>query len=264
VVGGLDWRFADPCADAVAGFNFSGLAASPLARGLIAQLGAKQGLTEADMKKIFDGLSGVDQVALSIRDNRVVVMLSGSVADLTLPAPEAGWKAVSVHASAMLVGTADLVDQAAQRIAMRVPLSELARSAEERQASSEFWASGSAQIVGPQALNAGVKRFWLTVSIRNRLTSDLAFEFNGVPSAKTLEMLPGGATLEGNVLHARMSMEADEVQMKFGQIVASPVGERLAALVEAARYLPVRDLTIQRQTKPVIYGLDSGPKVVNQ
>jgi hypothetical protein len=168
-----------------------------------------------------------------------------------------------IGASAMLVGTADAVDQAAQRIAMKGPLSDLARSAEERQ-NSEFWVTGSARIVGPQAVSAGVKRFWLTVSVRNRLTSDLAFEFNGVPSAKTLEMLPAGATLEGNVVHARMSMEADEVQKKFGEIVASPVGERLAALVEAARYLPVRDLTIQRQTKPVIYGLDSGPKVVNQ
>src|SRR5437868_8491541 len=59
-VGGIDWRFADPSADALLGLNFSGLSASPLARNLIAQLGARQGLTE-DLRKIFDGLSGVDQ-----------------------------------------------------------------------------------------------------------------------------------------------------------------------------------------------------------
>jgi hypothetical protein len=72
VVGGIDWRFADPAADALAGFNFSGLSASPLARIVIAQLGARQGLTEADVQRIFDALSGVEQVALSVRDNRVV------------------------------------------------------------------------------------------------------------------------------------------------------------------------------------------------
>src|ERR1035438_1592788 len=29
VSGGIDWRFADPLADALAGFNFKGLSASP-------------------------------------------------------------------------------------------------------------------------------------------------------------------------------------------------------------------------------------------
>lgn len=255
VVGGIDWRFADPLADALIGFNFSGLSASPLARSLIAQLGAKQGLTQADLQKIFDGLSGVDQLVLSVHDDRIVVMIAGRVTDLNLPAPEAGMKAVPVSGSAMLVGHADAVDQAVQRIAMKGPPSELTRLAEERQVSSEFWVIGSARLVGPQAVSAGVKRFSLTASIRDRLTSDVALEFYGAPDAKALEMWQttlGAATLEGNVVHARMSMEAGEVQQKFGQIAAGPFGERLAALVEAARYLPMRDTTIPKQTKPVI------------
>src|SRR6476661_8782443 len=74
VVGGIDWRFADPLADALVGFNYSALSSSPLARIVIAQLGANQGLTEADMQKIFDRLSGVGQVALSIRGNQIVAM----------------------------------------------------------------------------------------------------------------------------------------------------------------------------------------------
>jgi hypothetical protein len=266
-VGGIDWRFADPFPDVLVGFNFSRLSASRLARGLIAQLGANQGLTEADMQKIFDGLSGVDQVALSVRNNQVVVMVTGSVTDSILPAPEAGFKAVPVSGNAMLVGHAGVVDQAARRIAMKVPLADLTRLAEERQASSEFWAIGSAGLVGPQAVSSGVKRFSLTVSIQNRLTSDMAFEFNGVPSATTLRTWQtklGAATLEGSEVHVRMSMEGDEVQQKFGKIAASPVGQRLAALVKAARYLPMRDTTIPKQTKPMIYGLDDGPKEVNQ
>src|SRR5580698_591104 len=46
VVGALDWRFADPLPDAVIGFNVSSLAASPLARGLIGQLGATASETD--------------------------------------------------------------------------------------------------------------------------------------------------------------------------------------------------------------------------
>lgn len=263
--GGIDWRFADPAADALLGFNFSGLAASPLARSLITQLGARQNLSEADLKKIFDGLSGVDQIAVSMRDNRFVVMLTGGVPERTVPSSDPSLKTVPVSGSARLFGSADAVDQAAQRIAAKGPLSELAKSAKERQASSEFWAIGSGGVVGEQAIGAGMKRFWLMVSVRNRLTGDLAFEFNEPPSAKTLQMLAmPGAALEGNVVHARMTMEANEAQQRFGEIVASPLGERLAAVVVGARYLPLRDTTAPKQTKPVIYGLDDGPRVVGQ
>ena len=267
VVGGIDWRFADPVADTLAWFKFSALSASPLARGLMAQLGATQGLTQADMQKIFDGLSGVDQVALSVRDNRIVVMVTGRVTELTLPAPEEGLKAAPVSGNAMLVGHADAVDQAVQRIAMNGPPPESTRLAAERQANNEFWAVGPAGLVGPQAVSAGAKRFSLTVSIRNRLTSDMAFEFDGAPSANTVRMGQAtltGATLEGNVVHVKVSMEADEVQQRFGPIATSPLGERLSALVAGARYLPVRDTTVPKRTKPVIYGLDGGPKEVNK
>jgi hypothetical protein len=262
VISGIDWRFADPFADTLAGFNFSGLSTSPLARNLIAQLGASQGLTEADLRKIFDGLSGVDQVALSIRDNEIVAMVTGNVTDSTLPASEAGWKAVPVSANAMLVGHPEAVDQATQRIAMKLPLAEFTRLAVERQAGSDFWVIGPAALLGPQAVSAGVKRFTLTVSVRNNLASDLAFEFEAAPDADTVQKWQ--ATLEDNVAHLRLSMEAYEVQQGFGRIVDSPVGHRLAALVQAARYLPVRNATVPSHTKPVIYGLDSGPREVNQ
>jgi hypothetical protein len=261
-VGGIDWRFADPLADAVVGFNFSGISGSPLARSLVTTLGTKQRLTEADIQKIFDGISDVDQVALSVRNasgnSRVVAMITGHVADTTLPAPEAGMKAVPVSGGVMLIGHADAVDQAMQRIAMRGPATDLTRSYEARQANSEFWAVGSATLAGP---SSGVKQFALTIWIRNRLTTDLSLELNGVPSAKTLQtwqaQLGSGATVEGNVVHVRASMEADEVQQKLGQIAASPLGQGLAALVEAARYIPVRDKTVPKQTQPIIYGLDS-------
>jgi hypothetical protein len=208
----------------------------------------------------------VDQVALSVRGNRIVVMVTGSVTNSTLPAPEAGLKAVPVSGNAMLVGHTEAVDQAIRRMGIKGLPADLMRLAEERQASSEFWAIASPGIAGPQAVSAGVKRFSLTVSIRNRLTSDLAFEFYRTPNAnalRTWQTQLGAATLEGDTLHVRRSMEAGEVQQKFGEIAASPLGQPLAALIEAARYLPARDPTVPRQTKPVIYGLDGGPKEVN-
>ncbi len=259
VVGGIDWRFADPLADALAGFNFGGLSASPIARGLITQWGAG---AEADIQRVFKRLCGMDQVALSVRDNKIVAMVTG-VSGATLPVMEAGWKAVPVSQSAMLIGHADAVDQAIQRMAVKGPTSELTRAAEQRQAHSEFWAVGSEGFVGPQAVSARVKRFSLAFSLRNRLTSDLAFEFDGVPSADALGMwaMLGDPTLEGSVVHIRMSMQADEAQQAFSQIAASPLGQRLANLVQVARYLPARE--VANQNKPVIYGLDDGPKVVN-
>jgi hypothetical protein len=266
VVGGIDWRFADRLADALVGFNYSALSASPLARSVIAELGANQGLTEAEMQKIFERLSGVGQVALSVRDKKVVVMVGGRATDSTLPAPEAGLKTVPVSGTATLVGHADAVDQAVQRIAAKGPPAELTRLAEERQAGSDFWAVGSAGFAGQQAMSAGVKRFSLAVSIRNRLTSDLSFEFDGIPSADTLALWQtfGAATVEGNVVHVKTSMEADEVKRKFDQIATSPHGRQLGELITAARYLPAPDSSVPKQTKPVIYGLDSGPKEVNQ
>lgn len=75
VVGGMNWRFADPGADAVARFRPAKLSAFSLSRGLIAQLGA--GLDGAALQKIFEGLSGVEQVALSVRGDQVVIMVTG-------------------------------------------------------------------------------------------------------------------------------------------------------------------------------------------
>jgi len=266
VVGGIDWRFADPFADALAGFNFSRLAASPLAHDLIAQLGASQRLTNADTQKIFEGLSGVEQVALSVRDSRVVAMLSGRLTKSTLLAPDAGLKAVPVSGNAVLAGHTKAVDEAVQRIALKGAPADLTLLAEERQASGELWAIGAADLVSPEAVSAGVKRFSLTVSIRDRVTSDVAFVFNDPPGADALRQWQatlGAATVEGNVVHFRTSMDADEARKKFGELAASPIGQRLAALIGAARHLPVHDTAIPKVMKPVINGLDGGPKELN-
>jgi len=277
---GIDWRFADPQADALAGFHVTGLAASPLGRALITQLAARQNLTEADIHKIFEGLASVDQIGLSVRDNRVVVMVIGRVKELTLPT-EGELKAALISGNTLLFGHADAVAQAVERITAPVAAmpntgtsattnlpSELAEFAAERQSSSEFWATASGQLVGPEAVSDHLQRLSLAFSVGDKLASDFAFEFDAPPSAKTLQSWQpkiGNTTVEGNGAYSSVTMQANEASdapQKFGQMIAGPLGERLSALVAAARNLPLRDLNALKQTHPVIYGLDNGPRVV--
>lgn len=254
VVGAINWRFADPSADALVGFNVGGLSASPLGRSLIAQVGANQGLSAADMQKIFEGLSGVYRIALSVRDDQIVAMITGRLKDSTFPGLEAGWKAVPVGGNAVLVGNAEAVDQAVKRMTADGASAEVTRLGEQWPADREFWSVGSA---GTEAASAGMKRFSVTMSIRDRLTSNAAFEFNGAPdenTVRTWQATLGSVTVEGNVVRIRSSIEADEVPQRFGEIAAGPLGQQLDALVKVARSLPVREAAAQ--TKPVIYGLD--------
>jgi hypothetical protein len=261
VVGGIDWRFADPLADALAGFNFSGFTNSAVARGLIAQLGAHQGLTEAEIQTIFNRLCGVDRVAISVRGDSILLLVTG-VAGLTVPPMETGWKVATVSHNAMLIGPAEVVDQAVQRIGMKAPASEWANLVEQWQSSSEYWAAGSGGFLGPAAAAAGVKRFSLALSMRNRVTSEVEFDFSAAAGSDVLRLWPMPGDLAGNAFHARTSIPADEVQQRFGQIAGSPLGQRLASLLKVARYLPARDTAAPIPSKPVIYGLDNGPKVV--
>jgi len=264
---GIDWRFADPSADALAVLDCRNLSASSLALNLINQLGADQGLSQAEVQSIFRGLSAVDHVALSVRENRIVLMVTGRSRDSILLAPETGWKAMPLEGSAVLIGHADAVDQAAQRIANPTPLGEFASMARQHPIDSDFWTVGSARLAGEEAVKAGVKRFSLTASMRDRLTSDTAFEFDAVPDASAiqtwLKTLPD-AKVEGNSVHARMSLEPIETGQNPGRIAASLFGQRLGAIVQSARYLPARESTTTVHTRPVIYGLDDGAREVQQ
>ena len=265
VVGGIDWRFADPEAEVLTGFKFSKLAVPPLARSMIAELSKHQGLLEADLQKILAGLSGVDQVALSAREGHVVMMVAGRAEDSILPALKAGLKAMPVVGNALLIGDGEAVDQAVQRISNQGPVADSTRLAAQQAANSEFWTIGSGTLAGPQAVNQGLKRFLMTASFRDGFTGDAALEFDGAPAANALKMWPaaiGAATIDGNVIHVRVSMEADKAEQSFGQIVDSSIGQPLMAFVKVAQYLPVYDANAQLRTKPVIYGLDSGPREV--
>jgi hypothetical protein len=232
-MGGLYWQFADPKADALAGLNFSNLQASPLALGLMTQLGAKQGLTEADMQAVFEGFSSVDHVVICIKGDQTVLLAGGRVANTTLPPLEPGWKAVTIAGNGMIIGPREAVDQAVERVVSGSPAGELARLAKQKQTDNDFFAVASGGF-------AGAKRFSVTASLRDRLSTDTAFEFSTAPDEKTLQMLPG-AQVDGNVAHVGLAMGADEVQQHVDQIASSPLGKCLGALVKIARYLPTQD-----------------------
>jgi len=260
-VGGINWRFADPDADGLIGFNFGKMGLSANARGVIAQLTANQGLSEGDVKKMFDSLCNADQVVLSVRDNTALELVAGETADSKLPVLPEGWKAATLLGSAMLTGNSESVDQAMQRIAKEAPLNDLTRLAGEKQTVSDFWAVGTGKLIGSQAPDAGVTRFALAGWTQERATSEVAFEFRQTSDVKTLPKWAtalDGPVIDGNVIYGRMTMET----VDDWQFAATPLGQRLGGvLVQVARYLPARDLSAG-QTRPVIYGLDSGPREV--
>ena len=263
---GIDWRFADPAADALAVLNCGNLSATPLAHSLIDQLGLSQGLTPQETKNVFPALSSVNQVAISIRENKILILATGRAPDSILPASEAGWKAVPLWGTTLMIGHADAVDQALQRLAADNPLGDLAVTALKRTGDSEFWAVWSAKLASPEAVSAGVKRFVLTASMRDRLASDTVFEFDAAPdpsTTRTWMSTLADAKIEGNAVRVRTSMEADEARRSGSQIASSAFGQRLGPIVKSARYLPMRDTGTTVRTKPVIFGLDGGPQEVH-
>jgi hypothetical protein len=145
----------------------------------------------------------------------------------------------------MLLGHADAVDQAVKRMAASGGVAEMPQDG------GAFWAIASAALAGPE-----VKQLLVTGSMENQVPADLTVEFNAVPAAETLRTWPSGGTVEGGTLHVGMSMEA---------IVASPAGRQLAAgLIEAARFIPAPGAAAPKHTRPVIYGLDGGPRVAQE
>jgi hypothetical protein len=256
MAGTIDWRFADPSADMLVGFHAKKLATGTLARKASAQLLANFGLAPAEIDSVLDRLSGVEQVGISVSQSHTVVMITGRGSDSAPPPLEPGWKAVPVVGNALLVGPADAVDQAVQRLAKDDPPGELMRVAMKRQAVNEFWAIGFA--AGLDAEHAKVKSFSMQLLVRDHITSALALEFREPPDAKTLGAWAPAlkAVTEGNLVHVTTMMEADEVQQKLSQIAASPIGEHLAALVKPTAYLPIHEATAPEPAKPKIYGLD--------
>ncbi len=261
-VGGIDWHFADPNADIVMGFNFTALANSPLTRMMIAQLGAQNGLADADVQKILDRLADAEQVAVSVHNNKVVVMLTGPAAEQALAAPEPGLKTVLLNNGTILMGHAEAVDWAMQRIDWKGPLSSLAQNAEQHQATAELWVIGGPAAGGPAAMRAGIRQIALTVWVRDRLTSDMSVEFSAPPLPAMFHSNIATTSIEGNTAHMRLSMDANDVQQKFSQIASGPLGPSLSAMIDAAHYLPARAAAAPVSKRPVIYGLDDTPREV--
>jgi len=255
VAGAIDWRFVDPSADALAGLHAKKLAALPMARKAIAQIGGIQGLTPSDVNKLIESLSGVDQMAISIKDNQTLLMVTGRGADSIPPPLEAGWKAVAVVENALVIGPSDAVDQAVRRMSLDNPPSDSMRLAMRRQAMTDFWAFAPA---ASHSTSATLKRFSLDVWIDDRLRSALALEFDGAPDGNALT--PWGpvmkGALEGNVLHVLSIIEPIDVQQRLSQVAANPLGDYLTTLVQTTHHLPGRDGPVRTPAKPVIYGLE--------
>ena len=134
----------------------------------LSQLVAQKGFSDADVQKILDRLADAEQVGISLHNNKVVVMLTGPVAEQALTVPEPGLKTVPLNNGTILMGHADAVDWAVQRVNWKGQLSPLLQSGvEQRQASAELWVIGGPAAGGPAAVRAGIRQIALTVWVRD-------------------------------------------------------------------------------------------------
>lgn len=264
----MNWKFADPSADVIAGISVKALTASDLAKHLVGQLAIQGGLSQPDVDALFQKLSDTEQVTVSVKNNQVVAFVIGQVPDAivqsgSLTFADTGLKAVQVSRFAMLVGHVQAVDQALARIADGAPISGLTTLAEMRARSgAEFWAIGSAAFVLPEAARAGAMRSAMTVWIRDVVTTELAFDMNGAPTPAALRSAQarlGPVGVEGNTVFTRTAMNGNDMVAQFPAMMGGPVGGQLSALVVAARYLPASDPAAKKR-KPTIVGLDDPSK----
>lgn len=235
---GIDWRFADPAADTLAVLDASKASGAALAHTVIEQLGKRQGLSADDLQTAFRALASVSQVALSIHDGSALLMVTGRASDSVLPAPQQGWKSLPLPGNTLLLGPSPAVDQAARRIGAESGVSELSIAALQRSPHAEFWLVGPAKLGGEKAAGAGASAFELTVAFRDRLAGQTVYRFTNSPNVTALT-----------------SLSAEE-------FAASPLSASLGTIISSARYLPARDSAATVHTRPVIYGLDGGPREV--
>lgn len=262
---GIDWRFADPSADSLAVLDCAQLSTSPLAKSIFGELSSTQGLTPAQAQDLLRALSSVSKVALSIHQDSVLVMVTGRPSDAVLPALEAGWKAVPLGASALLIGRSAAVDEASKRLTLDTELGDFPLAAQHRPAEAGFWMVASAKLAGQEAIAAGAKQFELTALLADPVSTVTAFHFDSAPDPASIRPwlnTLGGTSVQGDVVRARVYIDAPALQENSAHIAATPLGVGLSAVIRSARYLPVRDTAATVHTKPVIYGLDDGPREV--
>lgn len=260
---GIDWRFADPFADSLAVLDCVRLSTSGFARDLIARLGSAQGLTPSQAQDVLHALSGVRRIALSVRGDAVLIMVTGRPADAVLPALESGWKALPLGASAVLIGPSAAVEEASRRLLAGDGLAGFPLAAQHRPADAAFWMIGSATLAGSDAVAAGAKQFDLAASLADPLSIVTTFHFDAAPAPAAIRPwlnTLGGVSVQGQIIRAKLSLDQSGLQQDSTQLAASPLSVGLAAVIRSARYLPVRDNAATVHTKPVIYGLDDGPR----
>ncbi|HEY3740283.1 MAG TPA: hypothetical protein VGL53_10585 [Bryobacteraceae bacterium] len=264
----MNWKFADPASDVIAGVSVKALASSDVAKHLVGLLATQGGLSQPDIDALFQKLSDVDQVIVSVKNNQIVAFVIGPVPDAIIQVgsvtfPDTGLKAVQVSKFAMLVGHVAAVDQALARIADGAPLSGLTPIAELRARSgAEFWAIGASAFVTPEAAHAGAMRSALTVWIRDMVTTELAFDMTSAPTPAALRAAQaklGPVAVEGNTVFTRTAINPNDLVAQFPAMMGGPIGGQLSALVSAARYLPAADPAAKKR-KPVIVGLDDPSK----
>jgi hypothetical protein len=257
-VTGIDWRFADPAADGVAGIDVAKLMASPIAHDLVADWAAMLGFSQPEVEKLFESLLGVDQLAISVRDGKAVVMLTGRATAWRMASGNPDWKSAPGPGGTLLFGDAGSVDQALERLKSQAP------AASGQKVNEPIWAVLSRALLGPQEEKAGVERITVSVAMSDRLSIDSSYELSAPADKQAWPASMPGATVDGNGVHWKSSVEAPALEETLARLGSDPAGRSLGALAGVARSLPTNQPAPIDHSKPVIYGLDDGPRQLNR
>ncbi len=240
-VGAIDWRFADPAADALVSTSFSNLAPSPLAHF--------RDVSIRSQSRLEGSGHGEDDARLRRRT-------AGGDLDARQSDPHPGNRPLAgsepARARSRLEGRAPAaqVDLAIERLNKDVPLPELARTA-TRLANGDLWAASNGNA-------PGLKKVSVFASMRSRPTSDSVFEFVQPPDGNAIAALasgPGLVSVQGSTVHVKMSLDAENVQANVPDLATAPLGEYIGVLFRARRYILAGD-PAKSQPKPKIAGLD--------
>lgn len=285
-----DWRFADSRAVLIGGFHGHSLAESRFVRALLFDLARRHGATLADIDRMMKPFDGVDQVCFSLSSAsrgapEVLIYVNGNLEGS--PAPmllqnSGAFKSVSIDDKSIVLGTPALVDQAVAR--MHAPVaadSPLIRRARELAPRDDFWmaahpsamASSSDMARNLEAFSFGVnvqRQFWMEARFDTH-SEEIAEQLAGAledgqdetadsPLARAMVVDTNGSVVE---IHA--TADARSVVLDFAKQVREFAGEQVGTLVASLRTAAAaaaKPAPEPPPRKPVIYGLDDGPREV--
>lgn len=297
-----DWRFADPAATMIGGFDVQAVLQSPLVKSVLERVAAQSGGSIPAMEPALKTLGGISQIYFSLSARRetadAIVLVKGSLSDVsakaflegakrrgtTVPSEASKMDLRRVDADTVLYGDTALLDAAVRRL--RLPASAkpspLVARAKSLSEGNDFWIGGSLPNIPAAAmLSASIRGLAVGLSLQrdfrfqvslDMTTPDMAAALaaeakNSIEEVQQQNNFDAQREIEvvGSTLRIKMTVGGD----KFLALVEDKLGQ--VAPMFGSRSPSVANGTPPRQPQPIqppkpqaikIYGLDDGPKEI--